>query len=195
MGLFLIAFPAAPIVDNRARVSLEKWNHFFMSYVMFFWVDNSLSVNVYPCTPREEISLSTCVNQVIVCLLFISRRRGGGVLREKLSGEVCGLSRKPYPVSDQNLLFFSDLTDTLFQTYTCMYTVGINRVWEGFLLMVVSMFKEVIFKKNVPNSRRVNKPNPKWPKSISHFRPKQLKGQTLLGPHYVAYIREYPPGV
>ena len=48
----------------------------------------------------------------------------------------------------------------------------------------------------VDRSKTIPDPRPKWTKCIPVFRPKRRKNPTPWGgTHYMAYIKEYPPGI
>ena len=67
---------------------------------------------------------------------------GGGVLLEKLSGDVRPTSQNPYPLYDQNLRFLlpylwpDQKFDSLFMTVAAD-TVSLNMRYEGLLLKVL----------------------------------------------------------
>ena len=143
--------------------------------------------------------------------------RGGGVVPEKLGGDVRHASWNPYPTSDQNLWFPlpyfrpDQKFDTLFQNwspgdrgvasgYGTYMVVGVNIKWE----MVISPDDEEVAnssKKHTQFKTRVHKPYPISDQNGRNWYPISdrngwKKNIPFDAAHtYIAYIRDSSQGL
>ena len=127
-----------------------------------------------------------------------------GVLLGILGGGVPPRSPNPDTISDQKVLF--SVPDFIFHiiiTYTGAQPINSSNPFRirTFLFLSYSFRIETIntFIHSYSSLAIIPHSRPKWVKCIPAFRPKRCKNPTRWGGggthNYIAYIREYPPGL